>query len=134
MSKKKILLLESKTDRAESLRLRLRRLGYEVISTTAADVVRKTAEFQPAVVLIGVKPGHERAQTSLAAVLKSRFKTTVMFLASQVERNKLLRSGQFSPAECVTSPQTDKELKKDLETARRNSRARIASPLEDKSW
>jgi two-component system, cell cycle sensor histidine kinase and response regulator CckA len=134
MSKKKILLLESKTDRADSLRRRLRRLGYEVISTTAADVVRKTAEFQPAMVLIGVKPGHERAQTALAAVLKSRFKTAVMFLASQVERNKLLHSGQFSPAECVTSPQTDKELQKDLETARRNNRARISSPLEDKSW
>lgn len=133
MPKAKILVLEDAAGRSGPLRQRLIRLGYSVVSTRAAEAIRKTAEMSPDLVLIDIRPGRGPDRAALAEVLRARFKTPLVLVASPADKKKLVRTGQISSSECVTRPFVDSELRTSLVTALKKHRTE-ASPPGNESW
>ena len=101
MNTQKILILEEETVVAEDIRECLQNAGYEVErASSLSDALKKSAEFKPHLVLIGVvsKDGLNEAETAvrITSANSNRLKFIFMvskpiYLESEIEDYRLLQ-------------------------------------------
>ncbi|MAG12990.1 MAG: histidine kinase [Spirochaetales bacterium] len=119
MAKEKILVVEDEGLVALSLKKCLESLGYDVPATAAAsdEVVKKTAEISPDLILMDIRLKGDVDGIELAEWLKQTYKIPVVFLTAHSDQKTLERAKQTAPFGYIVKPFEEKSLHSTIEMA-----------------
>jgi PAS domain S-box-containing protein len=112
MAATKILVVEDEAIVAESIRIKLKKMGYSVISTasSADEAIRKTGEYLPDLVLMDIVLQGEMDGIEAAGQIHTRFDIPVVYLTAYSDEKTLLRAKITEPFGYIIKPFKEREL------------------------
>jgi len=119
MAKTKILVVEDEGIIAKDIGNRLEKMGYFVpaIAFSGEEAIKKTAEFQPDLVLMDIILKGEMDGIEAAGQIHTRFNIPVVFLTAHTEENILQRAKITEPFGYIVKPFEERELHTAIEMA-----------------
>jgi len=117
MAATKILVVEDEAIVAESIRIKLKKMGYSVISTasSADEAIRKTEEYLPDLVLMDIVLQGEMDGIEAAGQIHTRFNIPVVYLTAYSDEKTLLRAKITEPFGYIIKPFKERELQVAIE-------------------
>jgi PAS domain S-box-containing protein len=117
MAATKILVVEDEAIVAESIRIKLKKMGYSVISTAsrADEAIRKTEEYLPDLVLMDIVLQGEMDGIEAAGQIHTRFDIPVVYLTAYSDEKTLLRAKITEPFGYIIKPFKERELQVAIE-------------------
>ncbi|MCX9081411.1 MAG: response regulator [Candidatus Methanoperedens sp.] len=112
MAATKILVVEDEAIVAESIRIKLKKMGYSVISTasSADEAIRKTWEYLPDLVLMDIVLQGEMDGIEAAGQIHTLFDIPVVYLTAYSDEKTLLRAKITEPFGYIIKPFKEREL------------------------
>ncbi|AEB08403.1 response regulator [Desulfobacca acetoxidans] len=125
MDKKRILIAEDEAIVAEDIRRTLEKFGYQVVGmvSSGAEVLAKTAEFNPDLVLMDIVLQGKMNGIEAAEVIQTRHQTPVIFLTAYADAATLERAKVTEPFGYILKPFEDQSLHTAIEIALYKSQA-----------
>ncbi len=119
MAATKILVVEDEAIVAESIRIKLKKMGYSVISTasSADEAIRKTEEYLPDLVLMDIVLQGEMDGIGAAEQIYSRFDIPVVYLTAYSDEKTLIRAKITDPFGYIIKPFKERDLQVAIEIA-----------------
>ena len=119
LTKPKILIVEDMGIVAEDLRLRLRKMGYDVVGTAASSEValEKVMREMPNLVLMDIRLEGSRDGIETAELIRSEFNIPAIFLTGNTDQDTLRRAKASEAYGFITKPFNENELKVMIEIA-----------------
>ncbi|MCZ7402796.1 MAG: response regulator [Candidatus Methanoperedens sp.] len=119
MQQTKILVVEDEAIVAESIKIKLKKMGYSVISTASSgnEAIRKTEEFLPDLVLMDIVLQGEMDGIEAAKQIHENFNTPVVYLTAYSDDKTLLRAKITEPFGYIIKPFKERELQVAIEIA-----------------
>ena len=113
----KILVIEDEAIVAESLRIKLKKMGYIVISTASSgdEAIKKTEEFLPDLVLMDIVLQGEMDGIEAARQIRTNFNIPVIYLTAYSDEMTLLRAKITEPFGYIIKPFKERELQVAIE-------------------
>lgn len=117
MAATKILVVEDEAIVAESIRIKLKKMGYYVISTasSADEAIRKTGEYLPDMVLMDIVLQGEMDGIEAAGQIHTLFDIPVVYLTAYSDEKTLLRAKITEPFGYIIKPFKERELQVAIE-------------------
>lgn len=117
MAATKILVVEDEAIVAESIRIKLKKMGYSVISTasSADEAIRKTGEYLPDLVLMDIVLQGEMDGIEAAGQIHTLFDIPVVYLTAYSDEKTLLRAKITEPFGYIIKPFKERELQVAIE-------------------
>lgn len=115
----KIYIVEDDTNHLNLLKLKVERLGYEVIgfSQTAFKVIPEIQEMNPDVVLVDINLNRNKDGISLAHEIKEFTNSAVIFITSERKAEVISDAVAAKPSGYLIKPVDPNELKAAIELA-----------------
>jgi len=119
MEATKILVVEDEAIVAESIKIKLKKMGYSVISTASSgdEAVRKTGEYLPDLVLMDIVLQGEMDGIEAAKQIHTNFKIPVLYLTAYSDDKTLVRAKITEPFGYIIKPFKERELQVAIEIA-----------------
>lgn len=113
----KILVVEDEAIVAESLRIKLKKMGYIVISTASSgdEAIKKTEEYLPDLVLMDIVLQGEIDGIEAARQIRTNFNIPVIYLTAYSDEKTLLRAKITEPFGYIIKPFKERELQVAIE-------------------
>lgn len=126
----RILIVEDEAVVAMDIRSQLERLGYEVVGTasTAGQGIEKARIAGPDLILMDIQLAGTRSGIDAAGLIRSEFRTPVVFLTAFADAGTLAKAKEVSPYGYIVKPFDEQDLKTAIEIAL--SRSRVERSLE----
>lgn len=117
MAATEILVVEDEAIVAESIRIKLKKMGYSVISTasSADEAIRKTWEYLPDLVLMDIVLQGEMDGIEAAGQIHTLFDIPVVYLTAYSDEKTLLRAKITEPFGYIIKPFKERELQVAIE-------------------
>lgn len=117
MAATKILVVEDEAIVAESIKIKLTKMGYSVISTasSADEAIRKTEEYLPDLVLMDIVLQGEMDGIEAAGQIHTRFDIPVVYLTAYSDEKTLVRAKITEPFGYIIKPFKERELQVAIE-------------------
>lgn len=108
----KILVVEDEAIVAESLRIKLKKMGYIVISTASSgdEAIKKTVEYLPDLVLMDIVLKGEIDGIEAARQIRTNFNIPVIYITAYSDEKTLLRAKITEPFGYIIKPFKEREL------------------------
>jgi PAS domain S-box-containing protein len=119
MAATKILVVEDEAIVAESLRIKLKKMGYSVISTASSgdEAIRKTEEYLPDLVIMDIVLQGEIDGIDAAGQIRTNSNIPVVYLTAYSDEKTLLRAKMTEPFGYIIKPFKERELQVAIEIA-----------------
>jgi PAS domain S-box-containing protein len=119
MAATKILVVEDEAIVAESIRIKLKKMGHSVISTasSADEAIKKTGEYLPDLVLMDIVLQGEMDGIEAARQIHAHFDIPVVYLTAYSDEKTLLRAKITEPFGYIIKPFRERELQVAIEIA-----------------
>lgn len=113
----KILVVEDEAIVAESLRIKLKKMGYIVISTASSgdEAIKKTEEYLPDLVLMDIVLQGEIDGIEAARQIRTNFNIPVIYITAYSDEKTLLRAKITEPFGYIIKPFKERELQVAIE-------------------
>jgi PAS domain S-box-containing protein len=113
----KILVVEDEAIVAESLRIKLKKMGYIVISTASSgdEAIKKTEEYLPDLVLMDIVLQGEIDGIEAARQIRTNFNIPIIYLTAYSDEKTLLRAKITEPFGYIIKPFKERELQVAIE-------------------
>jgi PAS domain S-box-containing protein len=113
----KILVVEDEAIVAESIKIKLTKMGYSVVSTasSADEAIRKTGEYLPDLVLMDIVLQGEMDGIEAAGQIHTRFDIPVVYLTAYSDEKTLVRAKITEPFGYIIKPFKERELQVAIE-------------------
>jgi len=117
MAATKILVVEDEAIVAESLRIKLKKMGYIVISTASSgdEAIKKTEEYLPDMVLMDIVLQGEMDGIEAAGQIRTNFNIPVIYLTAYSDEKTLLRAKITEPFGYIIKPFRERDLQVAIE-------------------
>ncbi|MCX9026398.1 MAG: response regulator [Candidatus Methanoperedens sp.] len=115
----KILVVEDEAIVAESIKIKLKKMGYSVVSTasSADEAVKKTEEYSPDLVLMDIVLQGEKDGIEAARQIYKNFNIPIVYLTAYSDDKILLRAKITEPFGYIIKPFKERELQVAIEIA-----------------
>ncbi len=119
MNPKRILLVEDEIISSESLKRKLIRFGYEVLSviTTGEDVVKNIEELKPDLILMDINLAGEMDGIEAASIIQTKTDVPIIYVTVFEDDKILQRALNTSPYNYLSKPVSDQDLNNAIEIA-----------------
>jgi len=119
MATTKILVVEDEAIVAESIRIKLKKMGYSVVSTasSADEAIKKTGEYLPDLVLMDIVLQGEKDGIEAARQIHTNFNIPIVYLTAYSDDKILLRAKITEPFGYIIKPFKERELQVAIEIA-----------------
>lgn len=117
--KKKIVVVEDEIIIALDLKLRLEKLGYEVINTVfnGEDALKLAGETNPDLVLMDIQLNGEMDGINVAQQIRNLYNIPFIYLTGSFENTLLERAKQTDPIGFISKPFDESEIQNLIEKA-----------------
>lgn len=117
MAATKVLVVEDEAIVAESIRIKLKKMGYSVISmaSSADEAIKKTEEYLPDLVLMDIVLQGEMDGIEAAGQIHTRFDIPIVYLTAYSDEKTLLRAKITEPFGYIIKPFRERELQVAIE-------------------
>ena len=115
----KILIVEDERISAESLKMTLKQLGYEISSivATGEDAIKKVKEELPDLILMDIKLKGNLDGIEAAEKIKEHYNTPIIYTTAYADDYLIERAKITAPYGYVIKPFSKKELHSNIEMA-----------------
>jgi len=119
MAATKILVVEDEAITAESIRIKLKKMGYSVVSTASNgdEAIRKAAEYFPDLVLMDIVLQGEMDGIEASRQIHMNFNIPVVYLTAYSDDKTLIRAKITEPFGYIIKPFKERELQVAIEIA-----------------
>ena len=125
ITKPRILVVEDESIVAMDIKIRLQKLGYEIlrIVSTGEEAVQVAMESQPDLILMDISLKGHMLGTEAAQKIHAVLDIPIVFLTAYSDANTLERAKESEPFGYITKPFEDNDLRVSLELALYRSKA-----------
>jgi CheY-like chemotaxis protein len=119
MKRAKILIVEDEPEVAQSLEMRLNKLGFSVVGSegTAETAIKKAGELRPDIILMDIELGGKMDGVEAADYIRKNYHIPVIYLTAICDPKTLERVGATAPYGYILKPVRDDELRTGIEIA-----------------
>ena len=112
MNRAKILVVEDESEVAETLKMMLKKFGYNVVGceNLAEDAIQKAGELRPDLVLMDIELAGEMDGVQAADTIRKKYHIPVIYITAICDTKTLERVGASVPYGYILKPFTENEL------------------------
>jgi CheY-like chemotaxis protein len=112
MNRAKILVVEDESEVAETLKIMLKKFGYNVVGceNLAEDAIQKAGELRPDLVLMDIELAGEMDGVQAADTIRKKYHIPVIYITAICDTKTLERVGASVPYGYILKPFTENEL------------------------
>jgi CheY-like chemotaxis protein len=119
MNRAKILVVEDESEVAETLKIILKKFGYNVVGceNRAEDAIQKAGELHPDIVLMDIELSGKMDGVQAAESIRKKYHIPVIYITAICDTKTLERVGASVPYGYILKPFKDVELRTVIEIA-----------------
>ncbi len=119
MPGEQILVVEDNKTTASIMQLKLQSLGYKVpfLAKNADEAIQQVEKSHPSLVLMDINLGKGADGIEAASIIKTRFKTPIVFVTRYNDDATLARAKNIHPLGYINKPLRDKDIRSTVEIA-----------------
>jgi len=112
MNRAKILVVEDESEVAETLKIMLKKFGYNVVGceNLAEDAIQKAGELRPDLVLMDIELAGDIDGVQAADTIRKKYHIPVIYITAICDTKTLERVGASVPYGYILKPFTENEL------------------------
>ena len=112
MNRAKILIVEDESEVAETLKIMLKKFGYNVVGCEkgAEDAIQKTGELHPDIVLMDIELSGKMDGVQAADIIRKKYHIPVIYITAICDAKTLERVGASVPYGYILKPFKENEL------------------------
>jgi CheY-like chemotaxis protein len=112
MNRAKILVVEDEAEVAETLKMMLKKFGYNVVGceNNAEDAIQKAGELHPDIVLMDIELLGKMDGVQAADTIRKKYHIPVIYITAICDAKTLERVGASVPYGYILKPFTENEL------------------------
>ena len=112
MNRAKILVVEDESEVAETLKIMLKKFGYNVVGceNLAEDAIQKAGELRPDLVLMDIELSGKMDGIQGADTIRKKYHIPVIYITAICDTKTLERVGASVPYGYILKPFTENEL------------------------
>jgi len=119
MNRAKILVVEDESEVAETLKIMLKKFGYNVVGceNRAEDAIQKAGELDPDIVLMDIELSGKMDGIQAADTIRKKYHIPVIYITAICDTQTLERVGASVPYGYILKPFIESELHTVIEIA-----------------
>jgi len=112
MNRAKILVVEDESEVAETLKMMLKKFGYNVVACEngAEGAIQKAGDLHPDIVLMDIELSGKMDGVQAADIIRKKYHIPVIYITAICDAKTLERVGASVPYGYILKPFTENEL------------------------